>query len=288
MKNIGYYNGKTGPIEEMTIPMNDRVVYFGDGVYDATYAANHMLFSMEDHLDRFFRGCKKLEIPFRMTRKELTRVLQSCVDRVDDAASLMVYWQATRGTGMRNHAFPENGKANLLVTVRPVPLSAIDRKYRLITMEDTRFYHCDIKTLNLIPNVMAAQRAKEAGCDEAVFHRGFVVTECSHSNISILKDGVFRTAPLSNLILPGTARRHLLQSAVDLGIPVDQTAFTLDELFDADEVIIHSSGTLCNAAVEIDGKPVGGKAPGLLKDLQEAVVEQFEESCKVRFADYAR
>lgn len=288
MKNIGYYNGKTGPIEEMTIPMNDRVVYFGDGVYDATYAVNHIIFAIDDHLDRFYRSCKKLEIPFKMTRQELADALQSCVDQVDDSASLMVYWQATRGTGMRGHAFPENGSANLLITIRPIPLRAIDAKYKLITMEDTRFYHCDIKTLNLIPSVMAAQRAKEAGCDEAVFHRGFVVTECAHSNISILKDGTFRTAPLSNLILPGTARKHLVELAVDLGIKVDQTAFTLDELFDADEVIVHSSGTLCNAAIEIDGKPVGGKAPQLLKDLQDAAVEQFEEYCKVRFSDYSK
>lgn len=288
MKNIGYYNGKTGPIEEMTIPMNDRVVYFGDGVYDATYAANHTIFAIDDHLDRFYRSCKKLELPFNMPREELAAALQSCVDRVDAATSLMVYWQATRGTGMRNHVFPENGSANLLITVSPVPLRAIDKKYRLITMEDTRFFHCDIKTLNLIPSVMAAQRAKEAGCEEAVFHRGFVVTECAHSNISILKDGAFRTAPLSNLILPGTARKHLLQLAAGLGIPVDQTAFTLDELFDADEVIVHSSGTLCNAAVEIDGRPVGGKAPALLKKLQDAAVGQFEESCKIRFSDYSK
>ncbi len=288
MKNIGYYNGKTGPIEEMTIPMNDRVVYFGDGVYDATYAVNHVIFAIDDHLDRFFRSCKKLEIPFKMTRKELADALQSCVDQVDDSASLMVYWQATRGTGMRNHVFPENGSANLLITISPVPLRAIDKKYKLITMEDTRFYHCDIKTLNLIPSVMAAQRAKETGCEEAVFHRGFIVTECAHSNISIIKDGVFRTAPLSNLILPGTARKHLVQLAVDLDIPVDQTAFTLDELFDADEVIVHSSGTLCNAAVEIDGKPVGGKAPKLLKALQGAAVEQFEEYCKIKFSDYSK
>lgn len=288
MKNLGYYNGKTGLIEEMMIPMNDRVVYFGDGVYDATYAVNHVIFALEDHLDRFFRSFKKLEMPFKMSREELAKTLQECVDKVDDSSALFVYWQTTRGTAMRNHAFPENGEANLFITISPCPLRAIEKKYKLITMEDTRFYHCDVKTLNLIPSVMAAQRAKEAGCEEAVFHRGFVVTECAHSNVSIIKDGTFRTAPLSNLILPGTARKHLVGLCDKIGIPVDQTAFTLDELMDADEVIVHSSGTLCNQAVEIDGKPVGGKAPELLKKLQDAAVKQFEDYTKAKFADYAK
>ena len=287
MKNIGYYNGTTGPIEKMTIPMNDRAVYFGDGVYDATYAANRVIFKIEDHISRFYSSCEKLRIPFDMKQERLASVLQECVDRVDGAQCLFVYWQATRGTGMREHAFPESGEANLLVTVSPSPVRAIGRKYKLITVEDTRFLHCDVKTLNLIPSVMAAQRAKEAGCDEAVFHRGPVVTECAHSNVSILKNGVFRTAPLSNLILPGTARKHLIALAKEHGIPVDETAFTLDELTGADEVIVHSSGTLCNAACEVDGRPVGGKDGETLGALQRAAVKEFEDYTGARFADCA-
>jgi len=289
MENIGYYNGKTGPIDEMMIPMNDRVVYFGDGVYDATYAVNHVIFALEDHIDRFFGSFSKLEIPFAMSKEELGKELQKTVDQVDATGSLMVYWQTTRGTGMRDHTFPEKGvPANLFIVVRPVPLRAIDRKYKLITVDDTRFYHCDIKTLNLIPSVLAAQRAKEAGCDEAVFHRGEIVTECAHSNVSIIKDGVFMTAPLSNLILPGTARKHLIRLAQKVGIPAKETAFTVAELMDADEVMVHSTGTLCNAASEIDGKKVGGRAPKLLKALQDACVADFEDYTKVKFADYSK
>lgn len=286
MENIGYYNGKTGPIEKMTIPMNDRAVYFGDGVYDATYAANRVIFKIEDHLDRFYSSCAKLRIPFEMERERLAAVLQSCVDRVD-GKSFFVYWQATRGTGMRQHAFPETGAANLLITVSPCPLRAIGRKYKLITVEDTRFFHCDIKTINLIPSVMAAQQAKEAGCDEAVFHRGPVVTECAHSNVSILKGGVFRTAPLSNMILPGTARKHLIALAKQNGVGVDETAFTLNEMMEADEVIVHSAGTLCNAACEIDGRRVGGRDSQTLGVLQHAAVKEFEDYTGACFAECA-
>jgi D-alanine transaminase len=289
MKNIGYYNGEFGPIEEMKIPMLDRAVYFGDGIYDVTYAVNHKLFALEDHLERFFRSFQKLEIPFSMTRSQLADTLQQMVDLVDDSESSMVYWQTSRGTGLRNHVFPEeNNSANLMIMVTPDPLSPIGQRFRAITVEDTRFFHCDIKTLNLIPNVIAAQRAKENGCDEAIFHRGSIVTECAHSNISILKNGVFRTAPLNNLILPGTARKHLVELAAQEEIPIDQTAFTVKEMMAADEVIFHSSGTLCNAIDEIDNKKVGGHAPELLEKLQNAAVLQFEKYTGVTFSDYAK
>lgn len=289
MKNIGYYNGTFGPIEKMCVPMGDRAVYFGDGVYDVTYAINHILFAIDDHLDRFYRSMGKLQIPFAMDRAELARTLQQMVDKVDDTESLQVYWQASRGTSLRNHVFPGSGvPANLMIMITPEPLTPIRQRFRAITVDDSRFFHCDIKTLNLIPNVMASQKAKEAGCDEAIFHRGTIVTECAHSNVSILKDGVLRTAPLSNLILPGTARKHLIVLAEQEGIPADQTPFTVQEMMEADEVVFHSSGTLCNAFDEIDGKKVGGRAPQLLEKLQDAAVRQMEEYTHSKFSDYAK
>lgn len=274
MENVGYYNGEFGLIEEMKVPMTDRALYFGDGVYDATYAVNHKIFALEDHLDRFYNSCKLLEIPFDMPRTELTAILQEVVDRIDCDGEIMLYWQASRGSGLRNHVFPDS-KPNLLAYTREFPMRSLDKKFKAITLEDTRFLHCNIKTLNLIPSVIANQRAKEAACDEAIFHRGDVVTECAHSNVTIIKDGVFRTHPANNLILPGITRKHLIQICNENKIPVDETPFTLKELFDADEVIITSSGALCNVVSEVDGKPVGGKAPEIIKTLQTAYREKF-------------
>jgi D-alanine transaminase len=286
MENIGYYNGKTGLIEEMTIPMNDRAVYFGDGVYDMTYCVNHKIFALQDHVDRFFNSFALLEIPFSKTKGELADILQSVVDQVG-TESYGVYWETTRGTGMRNHVYPE-GPANLLITVRPMPLTPIDKTLKLITVEDTRFLHCNIKTLNLIPSCMAAEKAKKAGCQEAIFHRGEIVTECAHSNCSIILNGEFRTAPLNNLILPGTARKHLVKLAESVGIPVNESPFTVTDLMNAEEVIVHSTGTFCNAATEVDGKKVGGKAPELLKKLQDACVRYFEEDTNEKYSDYVK
>ena len=283
MENIGYYNGKTGLIEEMTIPMNDRVTSFGDGVYDATYARNHKIFALDDHLDRFYNSCRLLKIPFDMPREELAKTLEDLVNQVDDGETFL-YWQATRGTGMRNHAFPAT-KPNLLVTVTPCKFKNVYKKLRLITLEDTRFFHCNVKTLNLIPSVLAAEATKQAGCDESVFYRvrgeQKIVTECAHSNVSMLKDGKFITAPLSNLILPGITRKHLIEICKELGIPVEEREYTLEELFDADEIIVSSSGSLGIGAYEMDGKPVGGKDEALLKKIQDAYQERLAKATAI-------
>ena len=123
---------------------------------------------------------------------------------------------------------------------------------------------------------MAAQKAEEAGCDECIFHRGDIVTECAHSNVSILKDGVFITHPTDHYILPGISRMHLIQECKRLGIPVDETPFTMKELYEADEIIVSSSTKLIVRACELEGKPVGGKAPELFKKLQDAYLERFQ------------
>ena len=208
MKTLGYYNGTYDELDRMMVPMNDRVCYFGDGVYDAGPCRNYHIFAIDEHIDRFFNNAALLEIRMPCTKAELKALLQELVQKLD-TGDLFVYYQVTRGTGMRDHPFTE-GTGNLWVTLKPAAPPQLAEKIRLITVEDTRFYHCNIKTLNLIPSVMASQRAKEKGCQEAVFHRGDRVTECAHSNCHILKDGRLITAPLDNLILPGIARAHLI------------------------------------------------------------------------------
>lgn len=277
MENLAYYNGKITSIEEMTIPMLDRAVYFGDGVYDVTLIANHQPYALEDHVDRFFRSCALLRIDFPMTKQGLADLICELAGKVD-SPDAMIYWQATRGTAPRAHVFPEKEvKPNLMAYIKPYKIINFRKQVRLITEDDTRFFHCNIKTLNLIPNVMASQKAAEADCYEAVFHRGPRVTECAHSNISIIKDGVFRTAPLDNLILPGISRKHLLEICHELNIPTDETPFTVEELRAADEVLVSSSTSLFAVGAELDGKPVGGKAPELLNRIGDAYMARFKK-----------
>lgn len=275
MKTLGYYNGTIGEIDDMKVPMSDRACYFGDGVYDAAYSVNNVIFALDDHVDRFFNSAGLLEIKITMDKAGLKTLLRDLVKNVDSKDGVIVYWQVSRGTAPRAHVFPDT-PSNLWVMIRETELRNNFEPFRAITLEDTRFLHCNIKTINLIPSVIANEKAKRAGCDEAIFHRAGRVTECAHSNVHIIQNGIFRTCPTDNLILPGIARSHLAQLAQGLGIPVDMSPFTLKDLFDADEVIISNSGALCVPVSHIDGKPAGGKAPDLLDKLRMAAIREFE------------
>ncbi|ROR26339.1 D-alanine transaminase [Mobilisporobacter senegalensis] len=273
MKNLGYYDGKYDLIENMMVPFDDRVHYYGDGVYDATCAGNHIIFNLEEHIERFYNSAGLLEIKIPHTKDELKEILKEMVRNVD-GDQLFVYWQVTRAVAPRSHAFPDE-KAKLWIMIRPTQIGDPKKLLKLITVEDTRFLHCNIKTLNLIPNVMAAQKAAFAGCDEVVFHRGDRVTECAHSNVHIIKDGKFITPPADHYILPGIGRAHLIRMSKKLGIPVDETIFTVNDMMEADEVIVSSSSNFCLSACKIDGQTVGGKAPELLHKLQEALMDEY-------------
>lgn len=126
---------------------------------------------------------------------------------------------------------------------------------------------------------MAAQKAAEEDCFETVFHRGDIVTECAHSNVSILKDGILKTHPNDHYILPGIAKAHLIKACKQLNIPVDETPFTLAELREADEIIVTSSSNFCLVADTLEGQSVGGKAPQLAERLQDVLMQEFEDYC---------
>lgn len=280
MKNIGYYNGEVGLIEEIKIPMLDRGMYFGDGVYEATFAINNKIFALEDHLDRLYSSAALLDINIPNTRKEISDLLEELTSKVDSKVKF-IYWQITRGTAPRKHIYPKEIKGNLYITITPFSdVRVADKKLKLITVEDTRFLHCNIKTLNLVPNIMASQKAEEAGCDEAIFHRGDIVTEASHSNVHIIKNGVFKTHPTDNLILPGISRKHIIDICRENNIKVDETPFTVKEMMDADEVIVTSSSKLIVPACEIDGVSVGGKATDIVRLLQEEYFKKVDLETK--------
>lgn len=279
MKTLGYYNGKYGELDEMTIPMNDRVCWFGDGVYDAGPCRNYKIFAIDEHIDRFYRNAGLLDMKIPVTKQELKELLEDLVAKMD-TGNLFVYYQVTRGTGIRNHVYPE-GTGNLWVMLKPAEISDGIKPIKLITTEDTRFLHCNIKTLNLIPSCVASEKARQAGCQEAVFYRpGGRVTECAHSNCHIIKNGTLVTAPADNLILPGIARAHLIRKCKELGIPVNETPYTLEDLYNAEEVIVTSSSNLCLHACEIDGRPVGSRQAELLETIRKALLEEFWDATK--------
>ena len=274
MKALAYYDGRISTPEEMMVPFNDRVHFFGDGCYDATVGANGKVYLLQDHLDRFYTSAKALDIKIPMEKEALGQLLTDLLSKVDSKINF-VYWQVTRGVEERNHVYAQDLPGKLWVLIRPQMLNDPDIPIKLNDEEDTRFYHCNIKTLNLLPSVRTAQRAKLGGFAETVFHRGEIVTECAHSNVSVLKDGVFYSHPNDEFILRGIAKTHMIQACYRLGITVMEKPFTFDFLKEADEIIVTSSSNFCLHADTLNGEPLGGKDPATLKAIQEEVLKEF-------------
>ena len=276
VKDFAYFNGRLTNLNEMTIPMNDRAVFFGDGVYEVVYVRNGLCFALDDHVNRFFSSLRLLEIRPPMSQESLKNLLKELIGKLDKGMrDVCLYFQCTRGTALRSHAFPDSSiPPNLLIYAHAF-LNMLHKEFRLISAEDRRFGYCHIKSLNLIPNVLATQRAVEAGADECVLHRGEVVMECAHSGLSILKNGKIITSPLNEWILPSITRKHLLQIGLRLGIQVEERPYMMDELMSADEVIITSSLTLLSRAYEIDGQPIGGKDLSLFGRIDDTYMNWF-------------
>ena len=199
-----FYNGSFADEREIYIPLSDRCVYFGDGIYDACIGCGKRLFLFERHAERFFNNAKRLSIRCPYSADEIREIINTISEGIK--GTFFVYVQLSRRGGERAHTFDEDSYGNLLVTVKPAELPAQDTRLRLVTVPDVRYEMCDVKTLNLLPSVLAAQFARRSGADEAVFIRGKSVTECSHSNVHIVRDGRLITHPADNHILPGIER----------------------------------------------------------------------------------
>ncbi len=278
---IGYFNGVFGNPDEMTIPMNDRSVYYGDAVYDAILVLNRKPFTLDLHLDRLYRSCAMAEITFTMPREELKGEIDKLLAMGPDGQA-MLYVQVSRGTAPRKHEFPADTKPNLLMFVSPIKLPPRDKRATLYSIDDLRFQYCNIKTTNLMPNVFAAQKATSQGATEALLHRGDRVTEAAHSSILMLKDGALVAPPLDELILPGITRAILTSLCGEMKVPVVERIITVDELINADEIILCSTTKNVIFVYEIDEKAVGGKDQALAKTLQDRFFLEVERETGVR------
>ena len=269
--SIAYYNGEFSSLSDIKIPLTDRALFFGDGIYEALIARNGRAHLLEKHLERFYRNAELLGIPCYMGREALTGLINEALFRSGEETAL-IYFQMTRFSERRAHAVFSRERSNFLLTVTAQPMPDIERRIRLVTYPDLRYKYCNIKTLNLLPSVIAADYAERNQADEAVFLRDGIVTECSHSNISALINGVLYTHPKNELILPGIAREELLSECKRLGIPHREEAFSAELLYSADALIVTSSTRLASLAESIDRKNLPSpteKAIELVENLYE-------------------
>jgi D-alanine transaminase len=267
---ITYVNGRYLPHGEASVHVEDRGFQLGDSIYEVCNISGGALIDEEPHLDRMKRSLDEIGMPMPMDRQSLKLVMREVVRR-NRVRHGFIYMQVTRGTARRDHAAPEPPlRPNLVVSARNVATAALEKKLaegvKAITRPDERWARRDIKTTQLLPNVLARTQARKAGALEAwlVDGEGFV-TEGAVANAWIVDaTGHVVTRALSNDVLPGVTRKMVLEAAAEAGLEVVQRKFTVAEALAAREAFITSSTSTAIAVVEIDGKPVGDGCPGPL------------------------
>ena len=266
MARIAYVNGCYRPLQNATVAAEDRGYQFADGVYEVIKVLGGRPCDLERHLDRLERSLAALEIAPPMTRRALESVLFETLRR-NRLADALLYLQITRGTAPRNHLFPKRARPSLVITARrPVFPGEREREegVGVITRPDLRWGRCDIKSISLLPNVLARQSAAAAGCREAwLIDREGMVTEGSASNAYIVDaSGGLVTHPLSERILGGVTRSVILELARRDGIEVVERPFFLDEAHGAREAALSSTSSWLLPVTAIDGRPVSNGMPG--------------------------
>ena len=278
MKSYAYYNGKFDKKENIAIPLSDRSIFFGECVYDAAIGSYDRILWEEEHIDRLLNNAKRIGIRHNYTKEYLSAILRevavkSCIP------NYFIYFAVSMSSNQRIHSSKSCKHSNLLITVDKHEITTDSHQLRLITRDDLRYGFCDIKTTNLLPAALASTEAEAIGCDEVVFTKDGIITECAKSNISILFQGRLITHPKSSKILPGITREHLLQIARGNNIETVERPFTVNELFCADEILITSSSKLCRRVCEIDGKRVGNKSPQIASLLCKKMYEIYSFVC---------
>ena len=268
MPRIAYVNGRYLPHRDAKVHVEDRGYQFADGVYEVCEVARGFIMDPTRHLDRFDRSLKELAISQPLSRAALFVVMREVIRR-NRVANGLVYVQATRGVAPRDHVFPKPGTpSSLVVTAKKTdPGGALKRAeagVRVITVPENRWDRVDIKSIGLLPNVLARQKAKEQGAQEAWFtDPDGTVKEGAATNAWIITgEGTLVTRPADHGILRGVTRSTVLDLAAQNGLSVEERAFTVEEAHRAREAFITAATTLVMPVVEIDGRPVANGHPG--------------------------
>ncbi|MFZ0614435.1 MAG: D-amino acid aminotransferase [Desulfobacterales bacterium] len=264
MPELAYLNGEYLPIEKALVPIEDRGYQFGDAVYEFIASYNGRLFYLEEHLDRLERSLDGLSFP-PLSRDAIRQAVVTLFEKAGISRA-GVYIQISRGVAPRNHAFPNAAGCQVVMTVRAIeekPPELRKKGAAAITVEDFRWGRCDLKTVQLLPNVLAKQEALAAGAFDALFvSSDGVVREATSSNLCIVADKTVITHPLTPRILAGITRKVVIDLCRELDIPIEERLFKTDALFGADEVFLTGTVTEVLPIVTIDGRRIAGGQVG--------------------------
>ncbi|MGE6378734.1 D-amino-acid transaminase [Peribacillus muralis] len=275
------FNGEIKSRSDVKVDIEDRGYQFGDGVYEVIRVYNGELFAGNMHLNRLMDSARLIQMKVPFTVAEIETRVKELISG-DQLQEGIVYMQLTRGVSPRTHAFPTSDVEPVFVAyTKEIPYTGkLKPGAKGITTDDIRWLRCNIKSLNLLGNIMAKQVAVEAGCDEAIQHRDGLVTEGSSSNVSIVVDGTLKTHPASNLILNGITRQVMLKLCADHGIPYAEEAFTIADMMAAEEVLYTSTSVEITPIITIDGQTIATGNPGPVTErLQQLFADEIERQC---------
>jgi len=285
MARYAYVNGRYVDHREASVHIEDRGYQLADGVYEVWSVFGGKLADAEGHFARLARSLGELRIAEPMSRAALTIVLREVLRR-NQVREGLIYLQVSRGVAPRDHAFPDGDLSpSVVITAKSLDRAASEAKaakgIEVVTTPENRWGRCDIKTVGLLPNVLARQAARERGAGEALFVDDLgLITEGASANAWILDgDGVLRTRDTQANILRGVTRRTLLEVIAEAGLKVEERPFTPEEMAQAKEAFITGAGSLVLPVTAIDGQPIGGGAPGpVAKRLRSLYIERAKQT----------
>jgi D-alanine transaminase len=262
--NVAFVNGAFMPLAEAKVSIEDRGFQFGDGVYEVIRTYKGCPFSLDAHLARLDRSAAALNLPQPYSRTDWTHHI---LEGIKQAAypEAKIYLQITRGVAPRDHAYSDDATPTVVMTVRefhPLDRSVQATGVNAMTTEDIRWGRCDIKSVNLLANVLARQRVRQAGVFEAILVNGGFMTEGAISNVMVVQGGTVVTAPEGARILSGVTRAIVLDLARSAGVSVQERFVSQAELYEADEVFLTGTTVEVLAVVRIDEKTIGTGRPG--------------------------
>jgi len=246
--------------------MFDRGYHFGDGVYEVIRVWDGELFAFDEHFNRFLKSTTKIKIKIPYTKDYLKELIFKLI-KENNVQLGSLFFQLTRGVAPRSHEFPPEFTKPVFTaftTEKGIPEKEQNNGVAVVFTDDIRWLLCEIKSINLLPNVLAKQKAKSKRCFEAVFHRDGIITEGTLSNVFIVQDGKVITHPVSNLILNGITRQLVIKLAKKNNIPIIQQEFSNNQMVSADEVFLTSTIWEIIPVVRVEEKMISKGIPGTI------------------------
>ncbi|MDH5300787.1 MAG: D-amino acid aminotransferase [Gammaproteobacteria bacterium] len=261
--NTVYLNGQFIAREQATVSVLDRGFLLGDGVYEVIPVYHGKAFRLEQHLQRLENSLHAIHLPPPLNARQWTDIVGRLI-QLHGGGDQSLYLQVTRGPGMRDHLFPTqiNPTVFAMTTRLPVAGTAEPEAASALCLADSRWEHCNIKSISLLANILAKQQAFSQGKSEAFLIRDGLLTEGTASNVFMVKDGVIVTPPNGPHLLPGVTRDLILELAHTHQMPAQERDISQDELYLADEIWLTSSAREIVPVTELDNRPVGNGQPG--------------------------